>query len=122
MEQEAIALGQLDILYHNLLSAVNYKAKDCVKRSIHLADSLHPKTFHTESEWCPAADTTEAHWYQGSYIKLSGGRHLKVSGGRHLKVSGGRHLKLSGGRHLKLNLYLCCLYFPICAILCVFSF
>ena len=28
---------------------------------------------------------TEAHWYQGSYIKLSGYRHLKVSGRRHLK-------------------------------------
>ncbi len=46
---------------------------------------------------------TEAHWYQGSYINLSGYRHLKVSGGRHLKVSGGHHLKLSGYRHLKLS-------------------
>ncbi len=47
--------------------------------------------------------TTEAHWYQGSYIKVSGYRHLKVSGGRYLKVSGYRHFKVSGGRHLKVS-------------------
>ncbi len=46
---------------------------------------------------------SEVHWYQGSYIKLSGGCHLKVSGGRHLKVSGGRHLK---NHTLKLKKYL----------------
>ena len=50
VEQEAIALSRLGMLYHGLLTAVKYKAKDCLKRSIQLAHSLHPKTFHTESE------------------------------------------------------------------------
>ncbi len=45
-------------------------------------------------------ETTEVHWYQGSYIKLSGGHQITLSGGRHLMLSGCRHLKLYGGRHL----------------------
>ncbi len=57
----------------------------------------------------------EAHWYQGSYLKLSGGRHLKLSGGRDIKLSGGRQIILSGG-----NLYLYYLYILICALQYVF--
>ncbi len=33
--------------------------------------------------------STEAHWDQGPYIKLSGGGHLKLSGGRQIILSGG---------------------------------
>ncbi len=78
---------------------------------------------------------TEANWYQGSYLVLSGRRQLKLSGdcqlklysGRLLKLSDGRQLKLSGGGQLKLsdgrqitlsggNLYLYYLYILICAL------
>ena len=64
---------------------------------------------------------TEAHWYQGSYINLSGYRHLKVSGGHHLKLSGYRHLKLSGGRKIILSdgklIFMIFIYLNICLII-----
>ena len=37
---------------------------------------------------------TEAHCYQGSYIKLTGDHQLKLTGGHQSKLSGGRQLKL----------------------------
>ncbi len=68
---------------------------------------MQPVALHSPDRsrevFVPILETTEAHWYQGSYITLSGCRHLKVFGGRHLKLSGGHHLKLSGGRHLRLS-------------------
>ena len=57
----------------------------------------------TFRQHCHSKRTTEAHWYQEPYIKLSGGRHLKLSGYRHLKLSGGSHLKLYGGRQIILS-------------------
>ncbi len=39
-------------------------------------------------------NSTEAHWYQRSYVKLPGYRYLKVSGYRHFKLSVYRPLKV----------------------------
>ncbi|CAC5411014.1 unnamed protein product [Mytilus coruscus] len=58
VELEAIALSRMGRVYDKILK-LKYKAKEYLMRSIQLAHSMHPRTFHGEDWFMECSDTLE---------------------------------------------------------------